>query len=72
MKKRECPHMSECKQFILEHDFTWKCLGKHSWNHANCFKSNTLGVTEMRRLPIEWWGIKLIDRYRELKKNETT
>jgi len=24
MKKRECPHMRECKQLILEHDFVWK------------------------------------------------
>jgi len=70
MKNHECPHMNECKQFVLEHDFVWKCLGKKSWNQENCFKSNAIGITEMRRLPIEWWGIKLIDRYRQMQSRK--
>jgi hypothetical protein len=61
MKDHECPHLSECKQFILKHDFVWKCLGKTSWNQENCFKSNLIGIKEMRRLPIEWWAFKLIE-----------
>jgi len=71
MRNGECPHMSECKQFIQEHDFNSRCLGKTSWNQENCFKTNATGIAEMRRLPIEWWAYKLIDRYRETKKDET-
>gem|GEM_PF-4007142 len=46
-------------------------MGKTSWNQENCFKTNAIGITEMRRLPIEWWGYKLIEGYREIKKDET-
>ena len=70
MKNHECPHLNECKQFIQESDFAWKCLGKTSWNQENCFKTNKIGITEMRRLPIEWWAIKLIDRYRETQSKK--
>jgi len=67
MKNHKCPHINECKQFVQEHDYEWYCLGKTSWNQENCFESNGRGITEMQRLPIEWWGIKLIDRYRQMK-----
>ena len=58
MRKRECPYMSECKQFVTKHDFEWKCLGKYSWNHENCFKNELLG-REKRELPIMWWAYKI-------------
>jgi hypothetical protein len=73
MKNHECPHIGECKRYVIEHDFIWKCLGKISWNHENCFKSKTIGTEDIRRLPIEWWGIKLIERGERaglLKKKE--
>ena len=53
--------MKECKQFILKHDFEWKCLGKISWNQENCFKTKLLGIEERRELPIIWWAYRLID-----------
>lgn len=53
--------MNECKQFVLKHDFEWKCLGKISWNQENCFKTKSLGIEEMHELPIMWWGYRLID-----------
>jgi len=61
MKNHTCPHMNECKQFVLKHDFEWKCLGKISWNQENCFKTKSLGIEEMHELPIMWWGYRLID-----------
>ncbi len=70
MKNRECPHLSECKQFVLERDFEWKCLGEISWNQENCFKSNVIGTKELRELPMMWWATKLIDRYREMKSEK--
>ena len=68
MKKHECPHLSECKQFIFKHDFEWKCLGKISWNQENCFKSNLIGTKELRELPMMWWGKELLERWKESKK----
>jgi len=59
MKNRICPHLSECKQYVSEHDFVLKCSGKISWNQENCFKSKTLGTKDMPRLPVEWWAMKL-------------
>ena len=68
MKNHECPHLIECKQFILEHDFEWKCLGKISWNQENCFKSNAIGTKELRELPMMWWGKELLERWKKSKK----
>jgi hypothetical protein len=59
MKNHICPHLNECKQYVSEHDFVWKCSGKISWNQENCFKSKTLGTKDMLRLPVEWWAMKL-------------
>jgi len=70
MKNHECPHLNECKQFVQEQDYDWYCLGKTSWNQENCFKTNGKGITEMRRLPVEWWTIKLLDRYRQMQSGK--
>lgn len=69
MKNHECPHLSECKQFIFKHDFEWKCLGKISWNQENCFKSNLIGTKELRELPMMWWAKELLKRWKESKKD---
>jgi hypothetical protein len=61
MKNHTCPHIGECKQFVVEHNFVWKCLGKISWNQENCFKSNALEVKDISRLPAVWWAMKLIE-----------
>jgi len=57
MKDNICPHLIECRRFVLKHDFEWKCLGKISWNQENCFKKGLLGEKEMRRTPLEWWAL---------------
>jgi hypothetical protein len=70
MKKVECPHLMECKQFIQEQEYNSRCLGKISWNQDNCFKTNGIGITEMRKKPKEWWGHQLVVRDEEMKKRE--
>ncbi len=70
MKNHDCPHLNECKQFVQEQDYDWYCLGKISWNQENCFKTNGKGIIEMRRLPLEWWTIKLLDRYRQTQSGK--
>jgi len=61
LKNRECPHLSECKQFIQKHDFDWKCLGEYkSWNQENC------------ELPIMWWGYRLLDNYEKIQSQKET
>lgn len=67
MKNHNCPHLNECKQFVQEQDYDYYCLGKTSWNQENCFRNNEKGIVEMRRLPIEWWAFKVIDRYRQVQ-----
>ena len=70
MKNHDCPHLNECKQFIQEQVYDYYCLGKTSWNQENCFKTNGKGITEMHRLPMEWWTIKLLDRYRQTQSRK--
>jgi hypothetical protein len=59
MKNHECPHMAECEQLVLKHDFEWKCLGKISWSQENCFKTKMLGIKGKHELPRIWWANKL-------------
>lgn len=63
MNNHECPHMEECKQLVLKHDFEWKCLGKTSWNQENCFKTKMLGIKEKHELPRIWWANKLMEKW---------
>jgi hypothetical protein len=67
MKNHECPHISECKQFIQEQDFDWFCLGKISWNQESCFRSNLKGKLNVHK-PVDWYGNKLIDRYNKYRE----
>ena len=70
MKNHVCPHLNECRRFVLRHDFEWKCLGKISWNQENCFKKGLLGEKELRRLPIEWWAFKIIETLDKARSKE--